>query len=49
LDRLGFLLMLRTCSCGIAFIVMVTFGLVTAQAADTTLTLACQGTVIRPR
>jgi hypothetical protein len=39
--------MLRTCSRGIASIVMVTFGLVTAQAADTTLTLACQGTVTR--
>jgi hypothetical protein len=36
--------MLRTCSRGIASIVMVTFGLVTAQAADTTLTLACKGT-----
>jgi hypothetical protein len=36
--------MLRTCSCGIASIVMVTIGLVIAQAADTTLTLACQGT-----
>jgi hypothetical protein len=40
----GSLPMLRTCSCNIASIVMVTFGLVTAQAADTTLTLACKGT-----
>src|SRR5262245_10773857 len=37
--------MLRTCSHVIALAVMVTCGLVTAQAADTTLTLACQGTV----
>ena len=37
-------LMLRTCSRVIALTAMVTCGLVTAQAADTTLTLACQGT-----
>jgi hypothetical protein len=36
--------MLRTCSRVIALTAMVTCGLVTAQAADTTLTLACQGT-----
>jgi len=36
--------MLRTCSRMIALTAMVTCGLVTAQAADTTLTLACQGT-----
>src|SRR5205823_13140517 len=40
-----FLLMLRTCSCIIASIVTITVGSVTAQAADTTLTLACKGTV----
>jgi hypothetical protein len=37
--------MLRTYSRVIALIAMVTCGLVTAQAAETTLTLACQGTV----
>jgi hypothetical protein len=36
--------MLRTHSRMIASIVMLTCGLVTAQAADTTLTLACEGT-----
>jgi len=36
--------MLRRCSC-IAFAVMLV-GLSTAQAADTTLTLACQGTTL---
>jgi len=36
--------MLRTCSRMIALTAMLTYGLVTAQAADTTLTLACQGT-----
>ncbi len=35
--------MLRRCSCVIALAVMLV-GLPTAQAADTTLTLACQGT-----
>ena len=35
--------MLRHCSCVIALAVMLV-GLPTAQAADTTLTLACQGT-----
>jgi len=40
----GFFPMLRRCSCVIALAVMVV-GLPTAQAADTTLTLACQGTV----
>src|SRR5262249_40338227 len=39
-DWLGFLGMLRPCSC-IAFAVMLVS---TAQAADTTLTLACKGT-----
>jgi hypothetical protein len=34
--------MLRACSCGIAVIAMV--GSPTAQAADSILTLACQGT-----
>jgi len=37
--------MLRTCSHVIALTAMVTCGLVTAHAADTMLTLACQGTV----
>ena len=36
--------MLRSCSGVIALIAMVTCLLMTAQAADTTLTLACQGT-----
>jgi hypothetical protein len=45
MPRLDFLLMLRTCSCIIASIVTITVGSVTAQAADTTLTLACKGTV----
>src|SRR5262249_5353609 len=36
--------MLRTCSCVIALTAMVTCGLATARAADTTLTLACEGT-----
>jgi hypothetical protein len=36
--------MLRTCSLVIAITAMVTCGLVTAQAADETLTLACAGT-----
>jgi hypothetical protein len=36
--------MLRICSRVIAFTAMATCGLVTAQAADPTLTLACQGT-----
>ena len=45
MPRLDFLLMLRTCSCIIASIVMITVGSVTAQAADTTLTLACKGTL----
>jgi hypothetical protein len=35
--------MLRLCSCAIALAVMLV-GLPTAQAADTVLTLACQGT-----
>jgi hypothetical protein len=39
--------MLRTCSRVIALTAMVTCGLVTAQAADATLTLACKGTVTR--
>src|SRR5262245_34679787 len=43
LDRLDFFLMLRHRSCVIALAVMLV-GLPTAQAADTTLTLACQGT-----
>jgi len=43
LDRLDFFPMLRRCSCVIALAVMLV-GLPTAQAADTTLTLACQGT-----
>jgi hypothetical protein len=43
LDRLGFFPMLRRCSCAIALAVMVV-GLPTAQAADTTLTLACKVT-----
>jgi hypothetical protein len=37
--------MLRTCSRGITLAVMLV-GLSTAQAADTTLTLACQGTTL---
>ena len=36
--------MLLTCSRVIALIAMVTCGLLRAQAADTTLTLACKGT-----
>jgi hypothetical protein len=44
LDRLGFFPMFRDCSGVVALAVMVV-GLPTAQAADTTLTLACQGTV----
>jgi hypothetical protein len=43
LDRLGFCPMLRRCSCVIALAVMLV-ALPTAQAADTTLTLACKGT-----
>jgi hypothetical protein len=46
LDRLGFFPMLRRCSCVIALAVMLV-GSPTAQAADTTLTLACQGTTQR--
>ena len=38
--------MLRACSCVIALIALVTCSSRTAQAADTTLTLACQGTTI---
>jgi hypothetical protein len=37
--------MLRTCSHAIALIAMITCLSTTAQAADTTLTLACQGTM----
>jgi hypothetical protein len=44
LDRLEPSLMLRTCSRVIAFVVMVACVLVTAQAADTVLTLPCKGT-----
>jgi hypothetical protein len=36
--------MLRSCSRIIALIAIVTCSPLTAQAADTTLTLACQGT-----
>jgi hypothetical protein len=36
--------MLRTCWCVVALTATVTCDLVTSQAADTTLTLACQGT-----
>ena len=43
LGRLGFFPMLRRCSYVIGLAVMLV-GLPTAQAADTTLTLACQGT-----
>jgi hypothetical protein len=45
LDRLGFFPMLRPCSCVVALAMMLV-GLSTAQAADTTLTLTCQGTEI---
>ena len=44
LDRLGFFPMLRHCSSVIALAVMLV-GLSTARAADSTLTLACQGTM----